>query len=188
MSSGGSASNFAMKLSSQTILFLVLLFVQNSLTSSHSRYRRNKLRSRDGRSFTHSRTGESCCPHVVHPLSHSLPPDAVSSSCNDGSGFSSRKRIVCYYRVEQNFRPYDLDPCLCTHVVYSYVAIRDNFAFVAGKKGKQAICAPLVAHLCRASTKQRETDSPLVCCKQQSGWWSGLHLLFQTCRKSGIAY
>jgi hypothetical protein len=46
---------------------------------------------------------------------------------------------VCYYRVEENFRPYDLDPCLCTHVVYSYVAIRDNFAFIAGKKGEESI-------------------------------------------------
>jgi hypothetical protein len=46
-----------------------------------------------------------------------------------------KKKIVCFYRVEDQFRPYDLDPCLCTHVIYSYVAVRENFAFIAGKKG-----------------------------------------------------
>ncbi|KAI2796869.1 hypothetical protein BLOT_014566 [Blomia tropicalis] len=45
------------------------------------------------------------------------------------------KRIVCYYRIEDEFRPYDLDPCLCTHIIYSFVAVKDNFAFIAGKKG-----------------------------------------------------
>ena len=49
----------------------------------------------------------------------------------------THKRIVCYYRIEDEFRPFDLDPCLCTHIVYSYVAVKENFAFIAGKKGKQ---------------------------------------------------
>lgn len=49
------------------------------------------------------------------------------------------KRIVCYYRVEENFRPYDLDACLCTHVIYSYVAVKENLSFIAGKKGKRLI-------------------------------------------------
>lgn len=47
-----------------------------------------------------------------------------------------KKKLVCFYRVEDEYRPYDLDPCLCTHIVYSYVAVKENFAFIAGKKGK----------------------------------------------------
>ena len=54
--------------------------------------------------------------------------------CNEVQ--TAKKRLICYYRVEEAFRPYDLDPCLCTHVIYSYVAIKENFAFIAGKKGK----------------------------------------------------
>ncbi|KAH7637503.1 mite allergen-like protein [Dermatophagoides farinae] len=46
-----------------------------------------------------------------------------------------KKKLVCFYRVEDEYRPYDLDPCLCTHIVYSYVAVKENFAFIAGKKG-----------------------------------------------------
>ena len=46
-----------------------------------------------------------------------------------------KKNIVCFYRVEDEFRPYDVDPCLCTHLIYSYVAVKENFAFIAGKKG-----------------------------------------------------
>ena len=47
-----------------------------------------------------------------------------------------KKNLVCFYRVEDEYRPYDLDPCLCTHIVYSYVAVKENFAFIAGKKGE----------------------------------------------------
>ncbi|OTF77275.1 mite allergen-like protein (Chitinase-like), partial [Euroglyphus maynei] len=43
-----------------------------------------------------------------------------------------KKKLVCFYRVEDEYRPYDLDPCLCTHIVYSYVAVKENFAFIAG--------------------------------------------------------
>lgn len=63
---------------------------------------------------------------------------AVLTTRNDKcpSDLMARKRLVCYYRIEDDFRPYDLDPCLCTHIVYSYVAVKENFAFIAGKKGK----------------------------------------------------
>lgn len=46
------------------------------------------------------------------------------------------KKLFCFYDIQDDFRPQDLNPCLCTHVVYSYVAVRKNLSFIAGKKGK----------------------------------------------------
>lgn len=46
------------------------------------------------------------------------------------------KTVFCFYDIQDNFRPQDLNPCLCTHVVYSYVAVRKNLSFIAGKKGE----------------------------------------------------
>lgn len=62
----------------------------------------------------------------------SSAPSSITK-CPPSSG---KQRIVCFYRVEDEFRPFDLNPCLCTHIVYSYVAVKENFAFIAGKKGK----------------------------------------------------
>lgn len=46
------------------------------------------------------------------------------------------KKVFCFYDIQDDFRPQDLNPCLCTHVVYSYVAVRKNLSFIAGKKGE----------------------------------------------------
>lgn len=46
------------------------------------------------------------------------------------------KKVFCFYDFQDDFRPQDLNPCLCTHVVYSYVAVRKNLSFIAGRKGK----------------------------------------------------
>lgn len=48
----------------------------------------------------------------------------------------STKKVFCFYDIQDDFRPQDMNPCLCTHVVYSYVAVRKNLSFIAGKKGK----------------------------------------------------
>ena len=63
-----------------------------------------------------------------------MPTSTSKAKCPTDT--TTHKRLVCYYRIEDDFRPYDLDPCLCTHIIYSYVAVKDNFAFIAGKKGK----------------------------------------------------
>lgn len=49
---------------------------------------------------------------------------------------STAKKVFCFYDIQDDFRPQDLNPCLCTHVVYSYVAVRKNLSFIAGKKGE----------------------------------------------------
>lgn len=46
------------------------------------------------------------------------------------------KKVFCFYDIQDDFRPQDLNPCLCTHVVYSFVAVRKNLSFIAGRKGK----------------------------------------------------
>lgn len=48
------------------------------------------------------------------------------------------KKIFCFYDIQDELRPQELNPCLCSHVVYSYVAMRKNLSFIAGKKGKFA--------------------------------------------------
>lgn len=52
------------------------------------------------------------------------------------------KKVFCFYDIQDDFRPQDLNPCLCTHVVYSYVAVRKNLSFIAGKKGKHSSVSP----------------------------------------------
>lgn len=52
------------------------------------------------------------------------------------SGAEYTKKVFCFYDIQDDFRPQDLNPCLCSHVVYSYVAVRKNLSFIAGKKGK----------------------------------------------------
>lgn len=49
------------------------------------------------------------------------------------------KKVFCFYDIQDDFRPQDLNPCLCTHVVYSFVAVRKNLSFIAGRKGKLSI-------------------------------------------------
>lgn len=46
------------------------------------------------------------------------------------------KKVFCFYDIQDELRPQDLNACLCTHVVYSYVAVRKNLSFIAGKKGE----------------------------------------------------
>lgn len=53
-----------------------------------------------------------------------------------GSQTELDKKLFCFYDIQDDFRPQDLNPCLCTHVVYSYVAVRKNLSFIAGKKGE----------------------------------------------------
>lgn len=52
------------------------------------------------------------------------------------NALDATKKVFCFYDIQDDFRPQDLNPCLCTHVIYSYVAVRRNLSFIAGKKGK----------------------------------------------------
>lgn len=65
-------------------------------------------------------------------LSSTATPTATDSN---GKQLQS-KRIFCFYDIQDELRPQDLNGCLCSHVVYSYVAVRKNLSFIAGKKGK----------------------------------------------------
>lgn len=54
----------------------------------------------------------------------------VDSAC---LALTSPKRLVCYFaswgtkrESPANIQPEDLDPCLCTHILYSFVAIKDS--------------------------------------------------------------
>lgn len=102
----------------------------------------NKWKARGSRSYLGLRTSSSSSNYNsnVNNINASNSTGSseygVTSLCPESYGSTGKKRLVCYYRVEESFRPYDLDPCLCTHIIYSYVAVKDNFAFIAGKKGK----------------------------------------------------
>lgn len=65
--------------------------------------------------------GLYCQPHTVGQQAQSI---------------EATKRVFCFYDIQDDFRPQDLNPCLCTHVVYSYVAVRKNLSFIAGRKGE----------------------------------------------------
>lgn len=153
-SSSSSSVTSRMSLISQTAvisLLLVTLCVSLSLSSPPSS---PSTTSSSSSSHLHHHQNHHNSHHVNQRLQRTRPKSSSSSSSSslrgsrDGRSFGahsakecsdplpSKKRIVCYYRVEENFRPYDLDPCLCTHVVYSYVAIKENLAFIAGKKGE----------------------------------------------------
>lgn len=119
----------AMKLYKNSPLFsFVLLIIFVTCQSVKD----NKWKTRDSRSYIGLRGSQS----TYNSNNNGTTEYGVSSLCPESYGSTGKKRLVCYYRVEESFRPYDLDPCLCTHIVYSYVAVKDNFAFIAGKKGK----------------------------------------------------
>lgn len=67
-------------------------------------------------------------------LQASLAP--FSTQADATSQQQASKRIFCFYDIQDELRPQDLNGCLCSHVVYSYVAVRKNLSFIAGKKGK----------------------------------------------------
>ena len=90
-----------------------------------------------------------CPPHTVGHQRHrhmaSAPPPTQTTSSNSGADPQQQaeqqqqqlgKKVFCFYDIQDDFRPQDLNACLCTHVVYSYVAVRKNLSFIAGKKGK----------------------------------------------------
>ena len=116
----------------------VLLLSQVSVAVSGG----NKWKARDSRSYLGLRTSSASASNYnsnvnnINANSTGSSEYGVTSLCPESYGSTGKKRLVCYYRVEESFRPYDLDPCLCTHIIYSYVAVKDNFAFIAGKKGK----------------------------------------------------
>lgn len=60
----------------------------------------------------------------------------VGQRAQTPAGAEQVKKVFCFYDIQDDFRPQDLNPCLCTHVVYSYVAVRKNLSFIAGKKGE----------------------------------------------------
>lgn len=133
-----------MKLLHFSIVFTFLVTCQavkvTNTNSNSLNNHNNKWKSRDGRSYLGHRSSLTSASYSLNNNNNvnvnGTAEYGVSTLCPESYGSTGKRRLVCYYRVEESFRPYDLDPCLCTHIVYSYVAVKDNFAFIAGKKGK----------------------------------------------------
>lgn len=70
------------------------------------------------------------------PAASNCPPHTIGFRLQQSPLEHEPKKIFCFYEIQDDFRPQELNSCLCSHVVYSYVAMRKNLSFIAGKKGK----------------------------------------------------
>lgn len=97
----------------------------------------------------------------------------------------NRKKLFCFYDIQDDFRPQDLNPCLCTHVVYSYVAVRKNLSFIAGKKGKfnwkttKTLLIDNVGRCCFEATAS---------CRRRQVIWPAVKRFFRFARRAPVAF